>query len=194
LERNKLSITSSNPLSSPAQAQSLGLSAGNYYFQSGSMSTQLMEFQPNYYDSKPFCCVFRSSFRSTATTNKIDLNIPMAGLLVQRDALDLRGSVYWSTPITYSTVGGTGNNTADSGSGYGGSNARRVMLGYGGGHGLYNTGQQQCNWANSSGSIGAGFIGTCGSFPNDLVWGTGNSSPYYDNTSGTWSHWVYWAG
>jgi len=187
-------LTSSNPLSSPAQAQSLGLSAGNYYFQSGSMSTQLMEFQPNYYDSKPFCCVFRSSFRSTATTNKIDLNIPMAGLLVQRDALDLRGSVYWSTPITYSTVGGTGNNTADSGSGYGGSNARRVMLGYGGGHGLYNTGQQQCNWGNSSGSIGAGYNGTCGTFPNDLVWGTGNSSPYYDNTSGTWSHWVYWAG
>ena len=185
--------SSLNPLSSPVQAQSLGVSAGNYYFKSGSMSSaQLLEYQPNYYESRPFCCVFRSPYRSTATTNKIDLSIPMGGLLVQRDALDLRGAVYWSTPITYTTVLGSGNNTADSGTGYAGSNARRVILGGAGGHGLYNTGQSQCNWGNSTGAIGAGYD-PCGTFPNDLVWGTGTASPFYDNRSGTWSHWITWS-
>lgn len=188
--------SSLNPLSSPVQAQSLGVSAGNYYFKSGSMSSaQLLEYQPNYYESRPFCCVFRSTYASTATTNKIDLSIPMGGLLVQRDALDLRGAVYWSTPITYTTVGGVGNNTADSGTGYAGSNARRVILGYGGGHGIFNTGQQSCNWGNSAGGIGAGWDGgTCGSFPNGLIWGTGNAATAtYDNRSGTWSHWITWS-
>jgi hypothetical protein len=186
--------SSSNPFLSPVQAQSNGYPAGTYYFKSGAMSSPLLlEYQPNYYESRPFCCVFRSPYRSTATTNRIDLNIPMGGLLVQRDALDLRGAVYWSTPITYNTVGGAGNNTADSGTGYAGSNARRVILGAGGGHGLYNTGQSQCNWGNASGSIGAGYNGTCGTFPNDLVWGTGQSgNPFHSNESGTWSHWITW--
>jgi hypothetical protein len=186
----------SSPFSSPVQAQSLGYAAGTYYFRSGSMSTaQLLEYQPNYYESRPFCCVFRSPYASTATTNKIDLSIPMAGLLVQRDALDLRGAVYWSTPITYTTVGGSGNNTADSGTGYAGSNARRVILGGSGGHGLYNTGQNQCSWPSAAGAIGAGWDGgTCGSFPNGLIWGTGSGgSAVYDNRSGTWSHWVTWS-
>jgi hypothetical protein len=184
----------SNPFLSPVQAQSSGYSAGSYYFKSGAMSSPLLlEYQPNYYENKPFCCVFRSPYRSTATTNRIDLNIPMGGLLVQRDALDLRGAVYWSTPITYNSVGGNGNNTADSGTGYAGSNARRVMLGFGGGHGIYNSSQQQCNWGNSTGGIGAGWDSVnCGVFPNDLVWGTGNINPAYENRSGTWSHWITW--
>lgn len=188
--------SSSNPLISPVQAQSLGVSAGNYYFKSGSMSSaQLLEYRPNYYESRPFCCVFRSPYASTATTNMLGLSIPMAGLLVQRDTLDLRGAVYWSTPITYNSVGGSGNNTADSGTGYAGSNARRVILGGSGGHGLYNTGQGQCNWPSAAGAIGAGYDGaTCGSFPNGLLWGTGNgSTATYDNRSGTWSHWITWS-
>jgi hypothetical protein len=188
----------SNPFSSPVQAQSSGsgnLPAGNYYFKSGSMSSPLLlEYQPNYYETKPFCCVFRSPYRSTATTNRIGLNIPMGGLLVQRDALDLRGAVYWSTPITYNTVGGAGNNTADSGTGYAGSNARRVILGGSGGHGIYRTDQSQCSWGNSTGAIGAGYDGSsCGSFPNDLIWGTGTGGATYENRSGIWSHWITWS-
>jgi hypothetical protein len=189
----------SNPFSSPVQAQSSGsgnLPAGNYYFKSGSMSSPLLlEYQPNYYETKPFCCVFRSPYGSTATTNKIDLSIPMGGLLVQRDALDLRGAVYWSTPITYATVGGSGNNTADSGTGYAGSNARRVILGNAGGHGIFNTGQSSCNWGSAAGAIGAGWDGgTCGSFPNGLIWGTGRGdTATYENRSGIWSHWITWS-
>jgi len=182
--------SSINPLVSPVQAQNVGYPAGNYYFRSGSMSSPvLLEYQPNYYEGRPFCCVFRSPYRSTATTNRIDSNIPMGGLLVQRDTLDLRAAVYWSTPITYNTVGGAGNNTADSG-----YSPRRVILGNSGGHGIFATNQQQCNWGTATGAIGAGWDGsTCGSFPNDLVWGTGRSdTATYENRSGTWSHWITW--
>ena len=178
-----------NPFPSPVFAQNNNVPAGSYYFRSVGMSSPLLlEYQPSYYESKPFCCVFRSPYGSTATTNRIDLNIPMGGLLVQRDALDLRAAVYWSTPITYNSVGGSGNNTADSG-----YSPRRVMLGFGGGHGIYNINQNQCSWGSSLGGIGAGFDGgTCGTFPDNLVWGTGNNTNTYENRSGTWSHWITW--
>jgi hypothetical protein len=179
-----------NPFSSPTEARTLGYTSGDYYFQSGSMSSpQLLEFQRDYYEDRAWVCVFRSPYRSTATTNKINLNIPMGGLLVQRDALDLRAAVYWSNPITYNTVGGSGNNTADSG-----YSPRRVILGNSGGHGIYATNQTQCNWSTATGAIGAGWDGgTCGSFPNDLVWGTGRSdTATYENRSGIWSHWITW--
>jgi hypothetical protein len=178
--------TISNPFSSPVQAQSLGYAAESYYFQSGSMSVQLLEYQPNYYDSKPFCCAFRSPWRGSATTNNLNLNIPMGGLLVQRDTLDIRGAVYWSTPITYNSTGPL--DSADSG-----YSPRRIMLGSAGGHGIYNTSQVVCNWGSSSGSIGAGFDGSCGSFPNDLRWGSGTGGATYTNMSGTWSHWITWS-
>jgi hypothetical protein len=180
-----------NPLPSPVFAQNNNFPAGSYYFRSGSMSSPLLlEYQPSYYESKPFCCVFRSPYRSTATTNRIDLNIPMGGLLVQRDTLDLRAAVYWSTPITYNSVGGSGNNTADSG-----YSPRRVMLGGSGGHGIFATFQNQCSWGAATGAIGAGWDGgTCGSFPNDLVWGTGRSdTATYENRCGIWSHWITWS-
>ena len=179
-----------NPFSSPTEARILGYTSGDYYFKSGSMSSpQLLEFQRDYYENRGWVCVFRSPYRSTATTNRIGLNIPMGGLLVQRDALDLRAAVYWSTPITYNTVGGAGNNTADSG-----YSPRRVILGGSGGHGIFATNQNQCSWGTATGAIGAGWDGsTCGSFPNDLVWGTGRSdTATYENRSGIWSHWITW--
>lgn len=183
----------SKPFASPVQAMVMGAASGGvYYFKYGSMtSAAQLEFQNNYYEGKPFCCVFRSPFAGTATVNSLDLNIPMKGLLVQRDSLDIRAAVYWSTPITYNTLSGTGNNTADSGYPY-----RRVLLGGAGSHGLYNTSQQSCNWGDSVGAVGAGWTGsTCGSFPNDLKWGTGQSgTATYTNMSGTWSHWIFWGG
>lgn len=185
--------TAANPFGSPVQARVMGAaSGGSYYFKYGSMSSAvLLEFQAEYYESKPFCCVFRSPYNSTATTNRLDLNIPMKGLLVQRDTLDLRAAVYWSTPITYNTISGVGNNTADSGYAY-----RRVLLGGAGSHGLYNTTQQSCNWGDSVGAVGAGWTGaTCGTWPNALQWGTGQSgTATYTNLSGTWSHWIFWGG
>lgn len=185
--------TLGKPFASPVQAMVMGAASGGlYYFKYGGMTSAVqLEFQNSYYENKPFCCVFRSAYATAPTVNKLDLNIPMKGLLVQRDTLGIRAAVYWSNPITYNTLSGTGNNTADSGYAY-----RRVLLGGAGSHGLYNTSQQSCNWGDSVGSVGAGWTGsTCGSWPNDLRWGTGQSgTATYANMSGTWSHWIFWGG
>jgi hypothetical protein len=181
--------TISNPFNSPQQASSFGYPDGNYYFMSASMSApRLLEFKNNYYENKPWVCVFKD-LNNVAIVNEIDLSIKMAGLLVERHILDIRAAVYWSNPILYNSVDGSGNNTADSG-----YSPRRVILGFGGGHGIYNTNQTRCNWGNSAGAVGAGWNGvTCGSFPNGLVWGTGQSgSAVYTNQDGNWSHWIYW--
>ena len=182
--------TASKPYGSPVQAVSFGATAGTYYFQFGSMSSAIqLEFQPNYIDGKPYVCVFRSPEQGTATTNRIDLSIPMRGLLVQRDTLDIRASVYWNTQTVYNTTGGI---NADTGYAY-----RHVMLGFAGGHGIFNSSQNSCSWSDSVGAVGAGYTGAtgCGSFPNNLIWGTGQSGQAaYTNLSGTWSHWVYWGG
>ena len=175
----------SNPFTSPIHAQNRGYPAGNYYFKSGSMnSPQLLEFQPRYYENKPFCCVFRSPVQATATTNKLNLSIPMKGLLVQRDTLDIRAAVYWNNIQVYNTTSGL---TADTGYPY-----RKVMLGYGGGHGIYNNTQNVCSWGDSVGSVGAGYS-PCGTYPDYLYHGTGQSgTPFYTNASGIWSHWTFW--
>ena len=182
--------TLSKPFGSPVQAMVLGAASGaTYYFKYGSMSSAVqMEFQNNYYENKPFCCVFRSPYASTATVNLISLSIPMKGLLVQRDTLDIRAAVYWNNTQVYNTTTGI---TADSGYAY-----RKVMLGYAGGHGIYNNSQNVCSWGDSIGGVGAGWdTVNCGTFPNGIKWGTGQSgTPAYTNMSGTWSHWIFWGG
>lgn len=179
-----------SPFLSPLQAANFGAPNGEYWFQSSTMSSPVFaEYRKNYYESRSWIKVFQSAVSSPASTNLIDNGITMAGLLVQRNSLDIRAAVYWSTPISYDSVSGSGNNNADSG-----YSPRRVILGYEGGHGIYNTAQSKCSWGDSSGAVGAGWTGsTCGSFPNDLKWGTGQSgSATYLNISGTWSHWITW--
>lgn len=179
--------TSTRPYGSPMQAQAMGAPSGTYYFKFGAMSSaQQLEYQSDYYEGKPFCCLFRSPYAGVATTNKIGLSIPMRGILVQRDTLDLRASVYFNTQTVYNN----GDYAGDSGYAY-----RKIMLGRSGGHGIYNNTQSNCSWSDSVGSVGAGYNGTCGTFPDGLIWGTGqSSSANYTNLSGTWSHWVYWNG
>ena len=48
------------PFGSPVQAMTMGASSGGtYYFKIGSMASAVqLEFQNNYYENKPFCCVF----------------------------------------------------------------------------------------------------------------------------------------
>ena len=181
--------TLANPFKSPMQAHEAGVVSGTYYFLGNGMSSaHQLEYQYNYYESSSWVCVFRSPYNSTATTNKIDFSIPMKGLLVQRDALDIRAAVYWKNAQSYNTVIGTGID-ADGGYAY-----KRVILGTGGGHGIFNTKQESCNWPDSVGAVGAGFDGTtCGSFPDGLIWGSGQSgTSTYTNRSGTWSHWITW--
>lgn len=180
--------SSTNPFTSPVQAQSMNTSAGTYYFKPAGLGTAYqMEFQPRYFEGYPWCCVFRSAYATAATVNLLGNSLTMKGLLVQRDALDWRAAVYWNNNQVYNTTSGL---TADSGW-YG---ARKVMLGYGGGHGLYNSSQNVCSWGASTNSLAAGYNGSsCGSFPDNLLWGTGYiDTATYANRSGTWSHWIYW--
>jgi len=185
--------TQSNPFGSPAQAQNSGATSGtSYYFKFGSMTSAIQaEYQGSYYESKPWIKVFQSAYTSTATVNLLGNSMPMKGLLVQRNALDYRAAVYWSSDQLYNSTSGGNNDSANSG-----YTPRRVILGGAGGHGIYNTSQNQCSWGDSSGAIGAGYDGgSCGSFPNNLVWGTGQSgNATYANRSGTWSHWIWWEG
>lgn len=176
------------PFASPVQAMVMGAVSGDvYYFKYGSMTSAVqLEFQNRYYENKPFCCVFRSPVQAAATVNRLNLSIPMKGLLVQRDTLDIRAAVYWNNTQVYNTTSGL---TADSGYPY-----RKVMLGYGGGHGIYNNTQNVCSWSDSVGSVAAGYS-PCGTYPDNLFHGTGQSgTPFYTNASGTWSHWIFWGG
>lgn len=180
--------TLAKPFGSPIQAVSLGAISGvTYYFKFGGMASAVqLDFQNNYIDGKPYVCVFRSIVQTAATTNRLGLSIPMKGLLVQRDALDIRAAVYFNTQTVYNATGGI---TADTGYPY-----RKVILGSGGGHGIYNNTQSSCSWSDSVGSVGAGYS-PCGNFPDTLLHGTGISgSATYANTSGIWSHWVTWNG
>lgn len=180
--------SSTNPFTSPVQAQAMNAPAGTYYFKPAGLGTAYqIEYQPRYFDGYPWCCVFRSPYGSTATTNLLGNSLTMKGLLVQRDTLDWRAAVYWNSNQVYNTTSGL---NADSGW----VGARKVMLGYAGGHGIYNSNQTPCGWSTGTNSLGAGYTGsTCGSFPNTLYWGTGYiDTSTYANRSGTWSHWIYW--
>jgi hypothetical protein len=184
--------------SSPTSAASAGAPAGQYRFKSASMSApQILDFVPSYYDSSAFVKVFSAPYASTPTINKIDLNIPMTKLLVQRSALDLRGVARFSSAQQFNTTVSPHLYPDSVANNFGGTtSSMRVFLGSAGGHGIYNAAQNTCNWGSTiSGTIGAGYDGTsCGSFPNDLRFGNANSSsgPAYSNGSGTWEYWVSW--
>jgi hypothetical protein len=183
---------------SPTSAASAGATAGEHLFKSPGMSSpQLLYFTPSYYDSSAFVKVFSAPYGSTATLNKIDLNIPMTKLLVQRSTLDLRGVARFSASQQFNTTGSTGLSTSSVSNNFGGqTSSMKVFLGFPGGHGIYNPSQSTCNWGGSiSGTIGAGYASSsCGTFPDDLRFGTdsSNNGPSYSNTSGTWEYWVTW--
>ena len=76
----------------------------------------------------------------------------------------------------------------------------QVFLGGAGQHGIYATAQGPCNWNIATNAIGAGWDGGtlqnqgCGGYPNNLVWGTGqsNSAIYANITPGeVWEIWIY---
>jgi hypothetical protein len=191
--------TSTNPLTSPTEAATVGLPSGNYWFKSSSMasSEQLFYSGPNYYDSSSYVRVFSAPYASTATLNKIQLNIPYTKLLVQRNDAAFRGVARFSTAQQYNLTPNPGVGATSTANSFGGSTtSMKVLLGYAGGHGIYGPNQGTCGWgAEISGAIGAGWDGaTCGDFPNNLKWGyvVGNTGPVYDGRSGTWEHWVTW--
>lgn len=174
---------------SPQQLANSGVTTDGFYaYKSGSMTEAVLLFTRfNMADSRPWVRVFSSPFASTATVNEVGKNIPWKGFLIQRDGNDYRGIGYFSSAQLFNERGDT--STASSG-GYAGY---RIFIGQAGGHGFYNTGQTPCNWQNSGGALGAGYDGTCGTFPNGMRWGTGNGgTPNYTMVGGTWETWIWW--
>lgn len=186
----KLGSSAGNPASSPAELRSLQITkTGNYWYQIGTMASAVQLFTNfNLEDNKPWVRVFSSPYGSTATVNEVGKNIPWTGFLVQRNDNQLRGYTYFSTPQLFNQRNSTETSTGGNRSGM------RVYIGYGGGHGIYSTTQGVCNWSIATNAVGAGWNGNlCGSFPNSLIWGTGQSNTAtYTNLSGTWEIWITW--
>jgi hypothetical protein len=162
---------------------------GLYWYEDGTMAAPLELFTKfNLEDNKTWVRVFSSPYNGTATVNEVGKNIPWTGFLVQRNDAALRGYTFFSTTQLFnqrnSTATSTGGTRSDM----------RVYIGFAGGHGIYSTAQGVCNWGTAVNAIGAGWNGsTCGSFPNGLIWGTGQSNTAtYANLSGTWEIWITW--
>ena len=142
--------------------------------------------------------VWRAVSQSTPTVNHLMENIPMDYICVGREQGSTNfyqsGEVEFSSQQEFNSTSTSGidgtarNYWITGGTNYAGS---RVMLGGAGRHGIYNTSQTACNWGASTGSIGAGFDGSCGTYPNGLKLGLGDGDAYYNNISGTFSFWVY---
>ena len=189
---NALLGSKDNPASSPQQLQDLGYPTGSYWIKgSGMGSAVAMTVRMRYIDGKPWVLGFASPYRSTATVNLVGNSIPWKGFAVQRQDKEFRQTAYFATAQVFNSRNDLSTSVATIGTrpGY------RVFIGYAGGMGIYTTSQQTCNWSSTNaGAAGAGYNGsTCGSFPNDLVWGTGNnSSATYDNQSGNWEVLIWW--
>lgn len=142
--------------------------------------------------------VFVAASGSAPSENYTGNNIPMDYIVVGRRtgsttaSFNQSGEVEFSSQQLFNTTSGiTGtsrNYWANGGTNYNGS---KVMLGGGGKHGIYNTSQNACSWGNANGAIGAGFDGSCGSWPNGLKLGLGDGDAYYNNISGTFEFWVW---
>jgi hypothetical protein len=182
--------SSPQQLSDDAEADNITLVDGTYtYFIPGTNDTVDLYTAFNYVDSKPWVKVFSSPYGSTATLNHVDIGLNFKGFMIQQTNGSDRAYSYFSTSKAFATRNTTGETTTG-----GNKSGYRVFIGYAGGHGFYNTSQATCSWSTSEGAVGAGFNGSCGSFPNGLRWGLGNSgTPHYTmRTSSTFETWIWW--
>ena len=106
-------------------------------------------------------------------------------------AYDLNGSFtysYFSTYQAYNNRNASGYGTSSGGN----KGGYRFFIGYSGGMGWYNTSQSACSWNNNSGMVGAGYDGSCGSYPGSLRFGTGSGGAYMaSNHSGNVKIWIW---
>jgi len=176
------------PASSPEQIRALGLASGTYFIRDGAMTAaRSLLVEPTSMGAAAWARGFESPYAGAATVNHVGLGMPFTGFLVQRSDGFSRQSVTFTSRQVFNQTTGI---TADGGY----ASARKVMIGYAGGMGLYNSGQNVCSWGTAAGAIGSGWDGgTCGSWPDGLRWGTGNgANSTYDNRSGTWQVWLSW--
>jgi hypothetical protein len=163
---------------------------GFYWYLAPVMSQSVNLFTRfNWIDGRAWVRVFSSPAGSPPTTNAIGLNIPWTGFLIQQSNGTNQTYSYMTETQLFNTRNNTTVSTGGNKSGF------RFFIGLPGGHGFYNTSQLPCNWASGAiGSVGAGFDGTCGTFPDNIKWGIGTSSTIYNlSPAGTvWETWITW--
>jgi hypothetical protein len=190
-------------LYTPTTAAAANLTSGTYQFYAAGMAAPVSAFyQPasglSGSDGSGWIRTFLAPAPGgTPTVNLLDLNIPFTKLLVFANNQAQWGRANFSANKLYNTAGNGSNYDATSAANnFGGSGSgTRVYLGYAGGHGIYNPSQSTCSWStNIAGAIGAGYDGTCGTFPNGLRWGYqgSNAGPNYTIASGNAEHWITW--
>ena len=140
--------------------------------------------------------VFQSNYASIATVNTWGhLPITFRRMIVRNVyGSGVSGWAVASSDITWGTP--TVNYGVNVSSSYHAGAYKIISRPAGGGLGIYTSSQAECNWgATNEGAIGAGFDGTsCGSFPNNVLWGTGDlnaaNTPTYSNRGGEWQIWI----
>jgi hypothetical protein len=191
-----------NPAQSPQELADAGYTTnGDYWYQSGGMMSPIKMYTDfKGPDGKPWVKVFSSPARKAATLNLVGKNIPFKGFRISKEEIynpniisPKEGYSYFSTYQFFNQRNNTTMLTI--GGNYPGF---RVFIGNAGGHGFYTTDQSVCNWPrgmkNLIPSIGAGFDGNCGSFPNNLLWGIGKNTDanYNITTDEVWNTWLWW--
>jgi len=182
--------TSARAATSPQGLRNVGISTNGSYWiyapNNGQTQARLLEVEFNAADGKDWVKVMQHNNRSTPTINELGYSIPWKGYMIQGPST---GKIY-SYFSSYQAYNSRGSGSTTSGGNKGGY---RVFFGAAGGQGFYNTGQNPCSWGDSSGAVGAGWDGgTCGSWPNNLIMGTGNGgTPVYSEQNGTWYHWIW---
>ena len=178
-------------INNPQVLRDLGITIDDNYwiYHSGMDSPREVYIDFNRRDSKDWVRLFVHTNRGTATVNEVGYSIKWKGYMITQPG----GSEYYSYTTNYQLANtrNTGSGDQDTLSG-GNKSGYRVHMGLAGGMGFYNTSQNACSWSNSTGSVGAGFDGSsCGSWPNNLIMGTGTSGPNYSEQGGTWQHWIW---
>jgi len=185
---------------SPYDVQLMGLPVDNWYWYRGATQwtpRQMLTIEdPGVLSGVYWAVGFESETRGTAYTNHLGLNIPFEWMMVyevDNPSNIMRGG-FANGYLAFNQRSQT-QTTDKSGTGF--TTGYRIYLGYAGGMGFYRTDQDVCSWNQSTGAVGAGYDGaTCGSFPNNLVWGTGNtanSATYLNITTGSrWRVALFW--
>lgn len=165
----------------------LALGVGWYWFRDHNMTHP----DYTYFGSDYWALAFSSKTYGNASFDMLNKGVGWDYLRVQSKDGAHMNRVWFASKQDYATR--TSTSTSSAKGGY--LTGMRVFLGGAGQHGIYATAQAPCNWNIATNAIGAGWDGVnCGTYPNNLVWGTGqsNSAVYTNITSGeVWEIWIY---
>ena len=176
--------TINNPITSSNINTFNGIAGDSYYVTSGSFNGSIEYSGANFKSQgRGYWLAWHGGFNTTQVSSILGQSFSFSHILIEGT-----GGYHTMTFSSARTFNQTSSGTTASGgtrSGY------RLYLGYGGGHGIYSTSQSPCNWSSSAGIFGAGYNGSCGSYPNSLVMGIGaGGGPYHSSLGGTWKFWI----